>query len=216
MPPKDAEYYRRWREANPEKAREYQRRWREKDPERARERDRRYREAHLEKVREACRTRAQRWRAANPERVRELSRQAAARRRARGEKPPPRSPAQTFAATIKRKYGLSVQQWEQLLADQDTLCYLCGESVDLENKRNIQVDHDHSCCPGQTSCGRCIRGLACTRCNVGIAMFGDDPDRMERAAAALRVAKAEVVARMPAKLVQTALFDVTECNLQAG
>lgn len=39
-------------------------------------------------------------------------------------------------------------------------CEVCG------NKENLCVDHDHSCCPGQTTCGRCIRGILCTDCNM--------------------------------------------------
>jgi hypothetical protein len=203
MPHKDQEKARearrRYRAANPDKVRETERRSRENASEevkeRTRERNRRYRAADPERRRELDRIRSQRWRAANPEKARERDRRVEAKRRGQRR-------GTTSAQTLKRKYGLSPEQWAQLLTEQGGLCYLCGEPVDLENKRNIHVDHDHSCCRGDVSCGLCIRGLACACCNPGIAMFGDDPDRMELVAQRLRAANAEVAARIAAALIQ--------------
>jgi hypothetical protein len=48
------------------------------------------------------------------------------------------------------------------------------------------VDHDHACCPGAKSCGKCVRSLLCASCNKGIAMFADEPQRLDAAAAYLR------------------------------
>src|SRR5580704_365150 len=110
----------------------------------------------------------------------------------------------------KYLYGMTAEGRAQLLAEQDGCCYLCGELLDLEKPRKIHVDHDHSCCRGVRSCGMCIRGLACEPCNKGIGMFGDDPDRMMRAAERLAAANARVADRKAEKPVQAELFDINE------
>lgn len=61
-------------------------------------------------------------------------------------------------------------------------CAICGTDLTvfaLDHKRRLRpihaVDHDHSCCPGGTSCGRCVRGILCRKCNVAIGYLNDDP-----------------------------------------
>ncbi len=85
---------------------------------------------------------------------------------------------------LKYRFGLTLERWDALLISQSGRCYLCE---DLLTSR-IDVDHDHSCCPGSKTCGKCIRGLACQKCNQGVGQFGDDPDRMELVARNLRAA----------------------------
>jgi hypothetical protein len=159
------------------------RRWRAANRERLAEQQRDRYAANIERVREQKR----RYKDANRDRVREVARQ---------KRP---------QYALKAYYGLSLEQWAQMFEEQEGLCYLCSEPLDLESKRKIHVDHDHDCCRGGKSCGSCVRGLACNECNLGIGRFGDDPDRMERAAARLRAAKAAVVARKAAGLVQEEL-----------
>jgi len=119
-----------------------------------------------------------RWREAHPDAVRERNQRDGQKYR------------------DKYLYGLTPEGRAGLLAEQDGCCYLCGELLDTENPRAIHVDHDHSCCRGVRSCGGCIRGLACELCNKGIGAFGDDPERMMRAARNLAAANARVAARL--------------------
>lgn len=59
-------------------------------------------------------------------------------------------------------YRITEEEFDRLLVEQGHACAMCevpfGGTVPV-------VDHDHACCPGQRSCGRCNRGLLCGRCN---------------------------------------------------
>lgn len=102
------------------------------------------------------------------------------------------------ANPYQSKYRMSRQDWHDLLEKQNGCCYFCGDMFDLERKRSIHVDHDHGCCRTQRTCGKCIRGLACHKCNQGIGAFLDDPVRMRRVADALELAQIQLAARRAA------------------
>jgi len=77
-------------------------------------------------------------------------------------------------------YGITLDQYEALLAGQGGACLICREDP---GDQRLAVDHDHGCCPTRKkSCGKCIRGLLCGRCNSGLGYFRDDPGRLLRAA----------------------------------
>jgi len=63
---------------------------------------------------------------------------------------------------LRYTYNITVADYETLLASQGGVCAICGTKP--RNKR-LAVDHDHHCCPGGRSCGKCIRGLLCVTCN---------------------------------------------------
>ena len=82
------------------------------------------------------------------------------------------NPEYTRALNLRR-YGLTLEQFDNLLAAQDGRCAICG--TDAPGGQGWHVDHDHRCCnTRKTSCGRCIRGLLCSRCNIAIGNLRDD------------------------------------------
>ena len=89
---------------------------------------------------------------------------------------------------LKHTYGISLDKYNQMLADQGGRCAIC-DSEEPGANANFEVDHDHSCCDGKRSCGECVRGLLCSNCNTGIARFKDDPSLMIKAMTYLRERK---------------------------
>jgi len=102
---------------------------------------------------------------------------------------------ETARSNLRAVYSLTLEEYESLYASQSGACAICGGAIvkgfDPIAERSgtrgplpnsAHVDHDHACCAGRKSCGRCIRGLLCGRCNAAIGHFRDDPDLIRRAA----------------------------------
>lgn len=73
---------------------------------------------------------------------------------------------------LKRDYGISLEQYNQLLEQQEHKCNICGTHRD-EFKKDLAVDHCHDT--------GIVRGLLCKNCNTGIGNFKDDIDIMKKA-----------------------------------
>lgn len=76
---------------------------------------------------------------------------------------------------MMRRFNITCEQYDKLLADQGGVCAICSKTP-RANKKSLAVDHDHACCPGQMTCGKCIRGLVCSTCNLILGMVEDKPD----------------------------------------
>lgn len=137
--------------------------------------------------REYNRQKARERYAADPERAKESRRKHVAKMR---EEDPDywRKYKRSIPSDLKYRHSITWEQLREVLDGQGGNCYLCGEPLDPEAPRGFHIDHDHNCCRGARSCGKCIRGLACHACNTGIGAFGDDPERMRRVADNLEAA----------------------------
>jgi len=69
------------------------------------------------------------------------------------------------------RYGLTVSRLEEMIDAAGGVCQICGRRPTRQH-----IDHDHTCCPRTTSCGRCVRDLLCSNCNVALGLVGDSVD----------------------------------------
>lgn len=76
------------------------------------------------------------------------------------------------AREYRRLYGISSEQYAEMLAAQGGLCAICGE-VDASAYAKLCVDHDHAT--------GVVRGLLCRLCNNAIGYFKDDTGRLSAA-----------------------------------
>ena len=78
-------------------------------------------------------------------------------------------------SALLARYGLSMAQYESILAVQSGCCAICLKSVDVINgkARHFSVDHNHTT-------GK-VRGILCNNCNLGIGALGDRLELLQRA-----------------------------------
>jgi hypothetical protein len=63
------------------------------------------------------------------------------------------------------RYNVTMEQFDAMSGDG---CNMCGE---FPTETLLHVDHDHSCCNGSFSCGKCVRGVLCQSCNISVGRF---------------------------------------------
>lgn len=77
-----------------------------------------------------------------------------------------------------RNYGITQEQFDAMFEAQGKRCKICGRTTPGgTGAGGWHVDHDHACCSARKrSCGKCLRGILCSNCNVGIGNLQDDPE----------------------------------------
>lgn len=97
---------------------------------------------------------------------------------------------QTDRAHLYRRlehYNLSVDQFDEMWAEQAGKCALCGEPL----RGKFVIDHNRFCCAGQVSCGECVRGIIHPKCNNLLGQAGDSIVRLEQGILYLRTRGAQ-------------------------
>jgi hypothetical protein len=100
----------------------------------------------------------------------------AARSGATRKSPVPRNVRSNHGHRLRR-FGLSQEAFENMQKSQNGSCAICESPFE----RTPHVDHDHACCAGIKSCGKCVRGLLCHHCNTGLGNFKDRADFLLKA-----------------------------------
>ena len=139
-----------WAAQNPEKRQTARDKWRAANP----EADKAAKRKWLEANREQHRATTEAWRRANLGRFNET-----------GKAWKKANPGAMKKYRL-RKYGLTVEQYEAMLKEQDNRCAICGTDTPAKHG-SWCVDHCHDTNEP--------RGLLCVKCNAGLGHFDDSP-----------------------------------------
>jgi len=74
---------------------------------------------------------------------------------------------------IANRYKLTKEQHQELVSKG---CGICGT-----HEGTLVIDHDHSCCPTERCCGKCVRGVLCKNCNLVLGRSKDSQEILQRA-----------------------------------
>ena len=82
---------------------------------------------------------------------------------------------------VLKQYGLTLTDYEILLAGQGYCCTTCGTPHTDAPKGRLHIDHCHST-------GK-VRGLLCSQCNTALGLVQDDVELLRRLAEYLEMNK---------------------------
>lgn len=77
------------------------------------------------------------------------------------------------ALSYKKLYNLTIESYNLMLEQQNNSCAICDSKSPGRGGSNFHVDHCHTT-------GK-VRGLLCTKCNMGLGYFNDDIEALKKA-----------------------------------
>lgn len=84
------------------------------------------------------------------------------------------SPEDRLRVALRHKYGLSLEDYKRMMAEQNDCCYLCGTHKSECRGGTLVVDHCHATMR--------VRRLLCHHCNCALGSAKDDPALMRKMA----------------------------------
>lgn len=75
--------------------------------------------------------------------------------------------------SLKTKYGLTLEKYEELLEKQFGKCAICRQPPTNGRGKKLNVDHSHK--------NKIVRGLLCHGCNTGLGAFQESSEILKRA-----------------------------------
>lgn len=72
-----------------------------------------------------------------------------------------------------RQYGITPDEYRNILEKQDGKCAICGSEIGNSEGDRLYVDHNHKT-------GK-VRGILCSNCNTGIGKFHDSTELLKNA-----------------------------------
>jgi hypothetical protein len=77
---------------------------------------------------------------------------------------------------------LSERGYTRLMEQQGNECAVCHRPFSSQRLEKPVIDHDHKCCPIKgRSCGKCIRGIIHSGCNLLLGYANDSPGVLQQA-----------------------------------
>jgi hypothetical protein len=76
---------------------------------------------------------------------------------------------QQLVAHRRRRYGLTEEEYKDMILSQNNVCAICNKPSD----KTLHIDHNHI--TGE------VRGLLCSKCNSAIGLFKEDLVALNRA-----------------------------------
>lgn len=101
------------------------------------------------------------WRDKNKEKVKEIQKKYKRNN-------PDKIKLKLRKASLKRNYGITIEEYNKMLNEQNGVCAICGKT----KSETLAVDHNHTTME--------IRGLLCSHCNHVVGFAKDNIDILEK------------------------------------